>query len=58
MVQEVSDRSRIAASIDAPRLRRTPSAGESHACMANGTDCRDSLTTLQFEPGRGVSQGG
>jgi hypothetical protein len=48
----------FAASIDAPGLRRTPSAAESHAGMANGTDCLDSLTTLQFEPGRGVSQGG
>jgi hypothetical protein len=50
--------SSFAAEIDAPALRRTASPGDSHAGMANGTDCPDSSTTLQFEPGRGVSQGG
>jgi hypothetical protein len=48
----------FATEIDAPGLRRTPSAGKSHAGMANGTEWLDSLTTLQFEPGRGVYQGG
>jgi hypothetical protein len=48
----------FAAEIDAPGLGRIPSAGESHASMAHGTDCPDSLTILQFEEGRGVYQGG
>ena len=48
----------FAAEIDAPALRRTPSAGDSHAGRANGTDGPDSSTALQFEQGRGVSQGG
>ena len=48
----------FAAEIVAPGLRRTPSAGESHAGMANGTDGLDSWTALQFEPGCGVYQGG
>jgi len=47
----------FAAAIDAPGLRRPSSAGESHAGMAHGPDGLDSLTTLQFEPGRGVYQG-
>jgi pilus assembly protein CpaF len=48
----------FAAEIDAPALRRTLSAGDSHAGMTNGTDCPDSSTTLQFERGRSVYQGG
>jgi hypothetical protein len=48
----------FAAMIDASGLLRTPSAGESHAGMSNGTDCLDSLTTLQFQQVRGVYQGG
>ncbi len=48
----------FAAVIDAPALRRTPSAGDSHAGMADETDGLDSWTALQFEPGRGVYQGG
>jgi hypothetical protein len=35
-----------------------PSAGDSHAGMAIGTDDLDSWTALQFEPDRGVYQGG
>jgi pilus assembly protein CpaF len=48
----------FAARIDAPALRRPPGAGDSHAGMADGTDCPDSSTALQFERGRAVYQGG
>ena len=59
--KKASDRSRItreAVSFAAPGLRRVPNAGERHAGMADGIDGLYSRTALQFEPGRGVYQGG
>jgi hypothetical protein len=48
----------FAAEVHAPGPRRVLHAGTTHAGMADGVDGPDSQTALQFEPGRGVYQGG